>query len=66
MVVQDNNTRIVKTFLTSVTMNMILMFLVCGFSLQQAMESPLVMALVAPLKGLQLELVFNDQWTTKF
>ena len=52
--------QIVKTFLTSVTMNMILTFLVFGLSLQQATESPHVMALVAPLKGLQSELVFND------
>ena len=40
MVFQDN-TRILGTFLTSVTMNMILMFLVHGLSLQQAMGSPM-------------------------
>ena len=34
---------------------------VCGLSLEQAMENPHVMALVTFLKGLQPELVFNDQ-----
>ena len=42
-------------------MNMILMFLVRGFSLQQAMKSPHVIALVAPLKGLQREIVLKNQ-----
>ena len=58
MCVQDNK-RIVKTFLTSVTMNMILTFFVRGLSLQQV-DSPCD-GIGDTLKGLQPKLVFSDK-----
>lgn len=63
MCVQDNK-RIVKTFLTSVTLNMIFMFFVRGLSLQQV-DSPCD-GIGDTHKGLQPKLVFSDKWTTRF
>lgn len=54
----QGNPRMVKTFLTSVTLNMILMFLFRGLPLHKARDSTHISA---ALKGTQPELVFIHQ-----
>ena len=60
MVIQ-NNTRLSKTFLTSVTLKIILMLHDRGLSFQQPKKSLHLMLWVAPLKSFQPKLFFKDQ-----